>query len=151
MKKVSLDTWIQLIGMLGVLGGLIFVGLEMQQTQRLALAAQANARTEMLMERNLVGFQGRAELLHKITSARNEELTDFELYAKGLMDRWVYALQANNFFQYELGLLDEEQWLIIEERIIRSWEDCDLRGIYMEFPNTEFSRYLMTLPDNCVK
>ena len=67
------------------------------------------------------------------------------------MDRWAYALQANNFFQYELGLLDEEQWLIIEQRIIRSWEDCDLRGIYMEFPNTEFSRYLMTLPDNCVK
>ena len=53
------------------------------------------------------------------------------------------------FFQYEL-VFDEEQWLIIEERIIRNWEDCDLRGIYMEFPNTEFSRYLMTL-DKCVK
>ena len=25
--KVSFDTWIQLLGMLGVLGGLIFVGL----------------------------------------------------------------------------------------------------------------------------
>ena len=31
IKKVSLDTWIQLLGMLGVLGGLVFVGLEMQQ------------------------------------------------------------------------------------------------------------------------
>ena len=28
MKKVSVDVWIQLIGMLGVLGGLVFVGLE---------------------------------------------------------------------------------------------------------------------------
>ena len=36
--KVSFDTWIQLLGMLGVLGGLIFVGLEMQQTQTIALA-----------------------------------------------------------------------------------------------------------------
>ena len=27
--KVSFDTWIQLLGMIGVLGGLIFVGLEM--------------------------------------------------------------------------------------------------------------------------
>ena len=26
--KVSFDTWIQLLGMLGVLGGLVFVGLE---------------------------------------------------------------------------------------------------------------------------
>ena len=32
MRKVSLDTWIQLIGMLGVLSGLVFVGLEMRQS-----------------------------------------------------------------------------------------------------------------------
>ena len=30
MKKVSLDTWIQLIELLSVLGGLVFVGLQMQ-------------------------------------------------------------------------------------------------------------------------
>ena len=40
MKKVSLDTWIQLLGMVGLLGGLIFVGLEMRQSQRIAMAAQ---------------------------------------------------------------------------------------------------------------
>ena len=35
--KVSFDTWVQLLGMLGVLGGLVFVGLEMQQTQNIAI------------------------------------------------------------------------------------------------------------------
>ena len=35
--KVSFDTWIQLLGMLGVLGGLIFVGLEMRQNYEIAL------------------------------------------------------------------------------------------------------------------
>ena len=47
MKKISLDTWIQLVGMLSVLGGLIFVGFEMQQNQRIALAAQQTARVEL--------------------------------------------------------------------------------------------------------
>ena len=47
MKKVSLDTWIQLSGMVGLLGGLIFVGLEMQQNQRIALAAQQTSRVEL--------------------------------------------------------------------------------------------------------
>ena len=42
--KVSFDTWVQLLGMLGVLGGLVFVGLEMQQTQRIAIAAAQEAR-----------------------------------------------------------------------------------------------------------
>ena len=40
LKKVSIDTWIQLLGMLSVVAGLVFVGLEMQQTQRIALANQ---------------------------------------------------------------------------------------------------------------
>ena len=30
MKKVSLDTWIQLLGMFSVVAGLVFVGLEMR-------------------------------------------------------------------------------------------------------------------------
>jgi len=51
MKKVSLDTWIQLIGMLGVIVGLGFVGLEMQQTQKIAIAGQAQARTQILFSR----------------------------------------------------------------------------------------------------
>ena len=45
--KVSFDTWVQLLGMLGVLGGLVFVGLEMSQSQQIALAAQQQARTEI--------------------------------------------------------------------------------------------------------
>ena len=44
--KVSFDTWVQLLGMLGVLGGLVFVGLEMQQSQRIALASQQTQRIQ---------------------------------------------------------------------------------------------------------
>ena len=58
--KVSFDTWIQLLGMIGVLGGLIFVGLEMRQSQMIALAAQSQARASMLIER--VGVYTEANL-----------------------------------------------------------------------------------------
>ena len=44
--KVSFDTWIQLLGMVGVLGGLVFVGLEMQQTQKIALGEQQQTRMQ---------------------------------------------------------------------------------------------------------
>ena len=49
MKKVSLDTWIQLLGMIGVLGGVVFVGLEMQQSQRIAIASQVQARNQSVL------------------------------------------------------------------------------------------------------
>ena len=58
--KVSFDTWIQLLGMTGVLGGLVFVGLEMRQSQMIALAAQSQARASMLLER--VGVYTEANL-----------------------------------------------------------------------------------------
>ena len=50
MKKVSIDTWIQFLGMLSVLAGLLFVGLEMRQSQQIALAAQQQARTVLYVE-----------------------------------------------------------------------------------------------------
>ena len=46
--KVSFEIWVQLLGMFGVLGGLVFVGLEMQQSQRIAMAGQQQERTEYL-------------------------------------------------------------------------------------------------------
>ena len=107
MKKVSLDTWIQLLGMVGLLGGLVFVGLEMQQNQTIALAAQANARTEMLLSRSLVIFEGRAELMHKVQTTPVDDLDEFEKWTKRSLDNWVYSLQANNYFQYQLFTIRE--------------------------------------------
>ena len=40
LKKIDAQTLVQLIGMGGVIFSLIFVGLEMRQSQRIALAAQ---------------------------------------------------------------------------------------------------------------
>ena len=54
MKKVSLDVWIQLIGMLSVLAGLLFVGLEMRLSQQIALAAQQQERASLVRFRKLV-------------------------------------------------------------------------------------------------
>ena len=43
--------------MFGVVAGLIFVGLEMQQTQRIALANQQQARTELNSNRLLTELE----------------------------------------------------------------------------------------------
>ena len=48
--KVSFDTWIQLLGMLGVIGSLIFVAMQMRQSHLFALAAQQQARMEVFVD-----------------------------------------------------------------------------------------------------
>jgi hypothetical protein len=44
MRKIPIDSLIQLLGMVGIIGSLIFVGLEMQQTQRIAIASAQETR-----------------------------------------------------------------------------------------------------------
>jgi glutamate dehydrogenase/leucine dehydrogenase len=73
MKKVSLNVWIQLIGLLSVLGGLIFAGLEMRQSQQIALAAQQQARSEVLIDM-INTFSEGSEKFHTTIEAFGEDL-----------------------------------------------------------------------------
>ena len=62
-SAVSLGGLTNLLGTIGVIGSLIFVGLELQQSQRIALAGQQQARTELnssrlLAELELMGSMG---------------------------------------------------------------------------------------------
>ena len=44
MKKPDINAIVQLLGMLGIILSLIFVGLEMRQSQRIAIADQQQGR-----------------------------------------------------------------------------------------------------------
>ena len=106
MRKVSLDVWIQLIGLLSVLGGLVFVGLQMRQSQTIALAAQQQARMQVFVE------------AFSTLSERNTDLTEYlangvapenELSLKNFMNqRWM--TYKNDYLQYRLGFMDEDMW-----------------------------------------
>lgn len=152
MKKVSLDVWIQLFGMIGVLGGLIFVGLEMRQSQTIALGAQQQARTELnsnrlLTELELIGEIGPSA----ITSSRLEweELSDEQKAVREQIQRWFWTLLENNFYQYQLGLINDELWEQIKGRIDARWSECHLRHLLPIDLITSLRHYLDSLPDNC--
>ena len=106
MKKVNLDTWIQLIGMLSIVASLLFVGLEMRQSHRFALAAQQQARTEIFidalntMSETDVSFQD-----FQIKGVSNDNETQIENFMHQAW--WVHE---NDFLQYRLGLMDQSIW-----------------------------------------
>ena len=121
MKKISTDTWIQLLGMVGVLGGLIFVGLEMQQNQRIALAAQQQARMEVFVEAmNTLSVTGVSYQAYLEQQGRNPETeattTNFT--------HQLWWIHENDFLQYRMGLMDESIW------------QAKLRAIEMSYNST---------------
>ena len=50
MRKIDIQELIQLLGMVGSIGSLKFVGLEMRQSQRIALAGQQALRTQFFLD-----------------------------------------------------------------------------------------------------
>lgn len=106
------NAWLQNIGMFGVIASLIFVGLQMKQTQQIALSSTYQARSDATVE-SLSAAIGSPEYLSasaKVYANRSDELTMQEAVA------WEHFLGANmtmfenNHQQYETGFLSEEHW-----------------------------------------
>ena len=150
--KVSFEIWIQLLGMLGVLGGLIFVGLEMRQSQMIALAAQSQARASMLIER--VGVYTEANLDFQsllFESSYDSDLSRSEAAQRNTFHQSWYLFE-NDFEQYSLGLMSEERWNAKLNGINRLFNMCEGRRTYdvrVQTFSESFRRLLSAIPDEC--
>ena len=142
--KVSFDTWIQLLGMLGVLGGLVFVGLEMQQTQRIAIAGQVQARADTQLEILLTPLEGDERLL-KFYGGSIPEESDLSEEDKLLFEQLTRVRMASlqaSWQQFNLGLLPEDAWRLAERRIFAIYNSCQFRDVFENASQPEFLEYV---------
>ena len=111
MKKMDLNTLVQTLAMFGVMGSLIFVGLQMKQSQEIALAAQNSVRTgyflaaiDSLAEQGLDYHEYLLQVNGvKPATKEYEWLTHNQTHA-------FWFIAENDFLQHDLGLIDETVW-----------------------------------------
>jgi len=121
-----------MIGIAAIVLSLLFVGLQMKQSQEIAIAAQyqerANAANDVLLTflETATGEMGSRlfdttrlhewpeELVQRLNSTEPAEIERSFLRFSTLM-----ILYDNNLFQFELGFLDEASWLAFRDRMIR--------------------------------
>ena len=137
MRKVNLDIWIQLLGMIGIIFSLIFVGLEMRQSQRIALAGQTQERTAMGMA-NFMGFLESGINLDNVIRSEIENLSVEELGARRINAHNQWYIAENDFVQFQNGLMSAETYEAKKANLIDQMSHCDLRPIY-EFRKNYFS------------
>ena len=121
MKKIDLGQTITILANLGVIAGIVFLAVELQQNNQLmrAEAISTLLETRMVAIGDVIDNDSFAELLLK--NRRGEILTDVELlklnanYARGLID-----LQRN-YFLFQEGILPEEYLKTNLPRARRSW------------------------------
>ena len=153
MKKISLDSWVQLIGMLSVVAGLVFVGLEMQQSQKIALAGQQANRVQlfssMMDANNEQGID--QQKLQMILSGQIPMTEDYAWVVMNGLHRmwWIYE---NDFLQNELGLMDENIWQAKRNAMEANYNFCEGRPVFDIRKNTLDSRLVElveSFPDEC--
>ena len=119
MKKVSFDVWIQLVGMLSIVASLIFVGLEMRQSQRIALAAQQTARVQIF-----------TEIVTGMTESGIAWNGPDDDYVYGNRTNQILWVFENDYLQYRLGLMDESVWQAKFRILGRVVDGCCGREIF---------------------
>ena len=154
MKKVSLDVWIQLIGMLSVLAGLVFVGLEMRQAQYIAIAGQQQQRAIMQGELNYSITEQGEDIGEIILNQNYSELSDNQKKLKRNIAWWQWNRIENDFYQYSLGLMPIEKWEAQLGSLSRWKNVCEARDIYdfrYSYFETELKQLLDDAPDDCAE
>lgn len=152
LDSAKLNDWMQVVGIFALVASLIFVGLQMKQTQNIALAGQYQARAESTMEYYLTNLETSQGHMAIFTPSADEiTRTDVGYYLMAANFFWVKY--DNHHFQYTSGFLDQETWEGLESRIKAMWERCDARWIYEENHRRafreSFNSYLASLDDPC--
>ena len=111
MKEVSLDVWVQLIGLLSVVAGLAFVGFEMRQSQQIALASQQQERAALVTE--IIGTFSEIDPPISMVDYLNEDIDISNQDRRAIIETFIYRMwmvYENDYLQYDLGLMDEDIW-----------------------------------------
>ena len=125
MDSTRLNNWIQIVGLSAVVASLIFVGLQMRQTQAIAIANQYQDRAALniagrhahLQNNTLLELRGK-DLLEQLSDPSIRAFFEEKYGASAplamgytyMSDKTTYLMMDNNHFQYESGFLTEDTW-----------------------------------------
>ena len=110
MASEKVSDWVQILGIVGIIGSLVFVGLQLNQSQEIAIASQYQARLDSIIavKGNLLQSDS---LIHVIRKVENgEPLGEMDIFVLDLAVGQAFDLWETNHFQYVSGYVSEEHW-----------------------------------------
>jgi hypothetical protein len=90
-------------------------GLQMQQTQEIALAEQYQARAEAAQAMMLAQMET-GESIFMFGGTPREEWSPKQQAIDSLVTSWAWTQFDNHFYQYQAGFLDDDAWAGMRRR-----------------------------------
>ncbi len=108
MRKIELDYLIQVVANLGVIAGIIFLAVELQQNNQLLRADAISSAFETRMVRQEVVLNSDSLVTAMAKNSRGEVLTDEDIIRiEAVLFRALLGRQRD-YFLYREGILTEE-------------------------------------------
>ena len=130
IHKLDFNDLLQILAMMGLIASLIFVGLELRQSQRIALAAQAQERAAMLMDRANAWLESGLDFQSIHFEQNYDAINSKAMTAMRTSAHQSWFLYENDYEQYSLGLMSDDIWEAKLRGIQRIYNICDVRPIY---------------------
>lgn len=148
MKKFNWRDLAEIIGHVTIVAGLIFVGLQLNQSQDIAIATQYQERAAAAVEFNgsqmhnaLATAEKGAEIIaFAATDGASDELKEFvkdrspESVGMWLYENRVFFTMIDNFhYQYASGFMEEESWDAFRRQLRKELAKESVAAYYKNF------------------
>ena len=125
MDSAKVNDWIQVVGIFALVASLIFVSLQLKQSQEIAIASQYQARADATMN----FFSAHVEADYVMRNFR-DKVTD-SLSAQDITaGLWYWVAFDNHYFQYQSGFLTEGAWQGQLRSMKQFHSNCNLHFVY---------------------
>ena len=134
-----------LLGTLGIVGSLIFVGFEIQQNQNIAMASQLQARNAALMAFYSAPLEGSSIALRLMEGGIEPDIdwsNDSERVVFLAITRVRIISYLNAYDQYRLGLIPEDTFEFTKNRAMVFYDDCRTRPLIIQRVTVDFAGFL---------
>jgi len=132
MDSSKINDWLQVVGLFGVIGSLLFVGLQMKQEHEIALSQIYQARSDTTVEQ-LRGLADNPIMLSAIAKRRRgdpDSLTVEEQLAMAFNGQAALMIYEAIHYQYQNGFIDEEHWSRTKTKIKNNLVVSNLRPVF---------------------
>ena len=149
---ISFTRVINSLGIVGIIGSLVFVGLELKQSQRIALAAQQQQRAALITE--VIGSFSDANPPISFLSFLDQTLETSDRNSRAVAETYIYRvwmIYENDYLQHKLGLMDEDVWQAKLTSMRNVYGRCqykEVTKIALSFASQELLRLLEASGNN---
>jgi uncharacterized protein YraI len=137
MDTDKANKWLSLIANLGVLAGLVFVAIELNQNTKATVSSASEQITNQSLDYFALGMDNQVIALARYKQSIGDELSGFERDQLWWHQYYNFRGFENVYLQYKRGYVEQTEWdryrriinfrLTTDEIALKMWEDTQPR------------------------